>query len=65
MSKDIKIFQICITDYSDSSVHIFSRALPSDIKGVELEELLSIEGVFDQSTCYLMFAPKLKIELEA
>lgn len=65
MSKDIKEFQICIMNYADASVRVFTRALPSDIQSDELEEILSIEGLYIPKDCYLMFAPKLKIELEA
>ena len=64
MSKDIKEFQICIMNYADASVRIFSRALPSDIQTDELEEILAIEGLYSPKDCYLMFANKLEVNIE-
>ena len=64
MSKDIKEFQICVLNYSDASVHIFTRALPSDIQCEELEEILSIEGLYSPKDCYLMYSSKLEVEID-
>lgn len=64
MSKDIKEFQICVMNYADASVRIFSRALPSDIQCSELEEILSIEGLFSPKDCYLMYCEKLEVTID-
>lgn len=64
MSKDIKEFQICILNYADASVRIFSRALPSDIQTDELEEILTIEGIYRPKDCYLMYSSKLEVDID-
>lgn len=64
MSKEIKEFQICIMNYADASVHIFTRALPSDIQCEELEEILTIEGIYRPKDCYLMYSGKLEVNIE-
>jgi len=64
MSKIIKNFQICVINYGDNSVKVFSKALPSDIQTAELEEILQIEGLYKPSECYLMFANKLEVNIE-
>lgn len=55
MSKELKTFDICIMDYSDGSVRLEKRALPSDIQTDELEEILVAEDKYKPSECYLMF----------
>lgn len=55
MSKELKTFDICIMDYSDGSVRLEKRSLPSDIKTEELEEILVAEDKYNTSTCYVMF----------
>ena len=65
MSKIIKNFQICVINYGDNSVKVFNKALPSDIQTAELEEILTIEGLYKPSECYLIFSNKLTISVEA
>jgi len=55
MSKELKTFDVCIMDYSDGSVRLEKRALPSDIQTDELEEILVAEDKYKPSECYLMF----------
>ena len=62
MSKQTKNFQIAIMDYSDQSITILERVLPSDIQTEELEELLTIEGIYKQTECSLMFGDKITIK---
>ena len=64
MSKIIKNFQICVINYGDNSVKVFSKALPSDIQCEELEEILSIEGLYSPKDCYLMYSSKLEVEID-
>ena len=64
MSKEITEFQICVLNYADASVHIFTRALPSDIQCEELEEILSIEGLYSPKDCYLMYSNRLEVDID-
>lgn len=65
MSKTIRNFQIAILNYGENSIKVFTKALPSDIQTAELEEILTIEGLYKPSECYLMFGNKLSISVEA
>lgn len=62
MSKHTKKFKICIMDFSDKSVTFIERDLPSDIQTAELEEILTIEGIFKQTECSLMFGDEINIK---
>lgn len=62
MSKHTKKFKICIMDFSDKSVTFIERDLPSDIQTVELEEILTIEGIFKQTECSLMYSENINIK---
>lgn len=62
MSKHTKKFKICIMDYSDKSVTFIERDLPSDIQTEELEEILTIEGIYKQTECSLMFGDEINIK---
>lgn len=62
MSKTNKKFTIAIMDFSDNSITIIERVLPSDIQTVELEELLTIEGIYKQTECSLMFGDKITLK---
>lgn len=62
MSKHTKKFKICIMDFSDKSVTFIERDLPSDIQTEELEEILTIEGIYKQSECSLMFGDEINIK---
>lgn len=62
MSKHTKKFKICIMDFSDNSVTFIERDLPSDIQTEELEEILTIEGIYKQSECSLMFGDEINIK---
>lgn len=62
MSKKTKRFKICIMDYSDNSVTFIERDLPSDIQTAELEELLTIEGLFKDTECSLMYSENINIK---
>ena len=62
MSKHTKKFKICIMDFSDNSVTFIERDLPSDIQTEELEEILTIEGIYKQTECSLMFGDEINIK---
>lgn len=62
MSKHTKKFKICIMDFSDNSVTFLERDLPSDIQTEELEEILTIEGIFKQTECSLMYSENINIK---
>lgn len=62
MSKHTKKFKICIMDFSDKSVTFIERDLPSDIQTEELEEILTIEGIYKQTECSLMFGDEINIK---
>ena len=62
MSKLTKTFQIAIMDYSDKSITILERVLPSDIQTEELEEILTIEGIYKQTECSLMFGDTITLK---
>ena len=49
-------------DYSDNSVTFLERDLPSDIQTEELEEILTIEGIFKQTECSLMYSENINIK---
>jgi hypothetical protein len=55
MSKETKQFDVAIIDYSDASVRLERRSLPSDIQTDELEEILVAEDKYKPSECYLLF----------
>jgi len=57
MSKETRVFDIAVMDYSTASVRFYSRTLPKDIQTDELEEILAVEGLYKQSECYLMYRP--------
>lgn len=62
MSKETKQFDVAIIDYSDASVRLERRSLPSDIQTEELEELLVAEDKYNPSTCYVMFSESITVE---
>jgi hypothetical protein len=49
-------------DYTDNSVTFIERDLPSDIQAEELEEILTIEGIFKQTKCSLMYGENINIK---
>ena len=57
MSKETREFDITVMDYSTASVRFYRRNLPKDIQADELEEILTAEGLYKQSECYLMYRP--------
>jgi hypothetical protein len=49
-------------DCANRKVTKTRRCLPVDITKVELEELLVLEGDYDQNTCHVMFGDHIKVE---
>lgn len=60
--KKMKEFTIAIMDYSNASIKVFKRTLPSDIQSddEELDKILTANG-YKQSDCYFMLAEKINI----
>lgn len=56
MSKETKEYEVAITDSEKFTIKVFCRHLPKDIQKVELEELLTVEGQFNEH-CTLMYRP--------
>lgn len=58
----MKEFTIAIMDYSNASIKVFKRTLPSDIQSddEELDKILTANG-YKQSDCYFMLAEKINI----
>jgi hypothetical protein len=62
MSKETKEFDVVVMDCANRKVTKTRRRLPVDITKVELEELLVLEGDYDQNTCHVMFGDHIKVE---
>lgn len=56
MSKETLEYEIAIIDSAKFTIKVFCRHLPKDIQKVELEELLTLEGQFNEN-CTLLHRP--------
>ena len=56
MSKETQEYEIAIIDSEKFTIKEFCRHLPNDIQKVELEELLTLEGQFNEH-CTLLHRP--------
>lgn len=56
MSKETQEYEIAIIDSDKFTIKVFCRHLPKDIQKVELKELLTLEGQFNEH-CTLLHRP--------
>ena len=56
MSKETLEYEVAIIDSDKFAIKVFCRHLPKDIQKVELEELLTVEGQFNEH-CTLLYRP--------